>query len=113
MVSRSGLTLCRFFSSFRAGSSHLWSWGWDKAATIKASKFTEAQIASVLKQPEADAPVGEVCGKAEISDAAFYTWSKRCGDLMPSELKRLRHREEENAKLKGRSVSKGRLEPPK
>jgi putative transposase len=31
---------------------------------MKASKFTEAQIAFVLKQAEAGTPVGEVCRKA-------------------------------------------------
>lgn len=35
---------------------------------MKVSKFTEAQIAFVLKQAEAGTPVGEVCRKAGISD---------------------------------------------
>ena len=67
---------------------------------MKASKFTDAQIAFVLKQAEAGTPIGEVCRKAGISDATFYNWRKRYGGLMPSEVKRLRQLEEENAKLK-------------
>ncbi|WP_409049963.1 IS3 family transposase [Agrobacterium vitis] len=67
---------------------------------MKASKFTEAQIAFVLKQAEDGTPIGEVCRKAGISDATFYNWRKRYAGLMPSEMKRLRQLEEENAKLK-------------
>lgn len=57
---------------------------------MKASKFTEAQIAFVLKQAEDGTPVAEVCRKAGISDATFYNWRKRYAGLMPSEMKRLR-----------------------
>jgi putative transposase len=67
---------------------------------MEASKFTEAQIAFVLKQAEDGTPVGEVCRKAGISDATFYQWRKKYAGLMPSEMKRLRQLEEENAKLK-------------
>lgn len=67
---------------------------------MKASKFTEAQIAFVLKQAEDGTPVAEVCRKSGISDATFYNWRKRYAGLMPSEMKRLRQLEEENTKLK-------------
>lgn len=67
---------------------------------MKASKFSEAQIAFVLKQAEDGTPVGEVCRKAGISDATFYNWRKKYAGLMLSEMKRLRQLEEENAKLK-------------
>ena len=67
---------------------------------MKRSKFTEAQIAFVLKQAEEGTPVGEVCRKAGISEATFYNWRKKYGGLMPSEMKRLKILEEENTKLK-------------
>lgn len=67
---------------------------------MKASKFTEAQIAFVLKQAEGGTPVAEVYRKAGISDATFYNWRKKYAGLMPSEMKRLRQLEDENAKLK-------------
>jgi len=67
---------------------------------MKASRFTEAQIAFVLKQAQDGAPVAEVCRKAGISDAAFYNWRKKYAGLMPSEMKRLRQLEDENARLK-------------
>jgi putative transposase len=44
---------------------------------MKKSKFTEAQIAFILKQAEDGAPVAEVCRKAGISDATFYGWRKK------------------------------------
>lgn len=67
---------------------------------MKASKFSEAQIAFVLKQADHGTPIGGVCRKAGVSDATFYNWRKKYAGLMPSEMKRLRQLEEENAKLK-------------
>jgi putative transposase len=67
---------------------------------MKASKFTEPQIAFVLKQAETGTPIAEVCRKAGISDATFYNWREKYAGLMPYEMKRLRQLEEENAKLK-------------
>jgi putative transposase len=67
---------------------------------MKRSKFTEAQIAFILKQAEDGTSIGEVCRKAGISEATFYVWRKRYAGLMPSEMKRLKQLEEENARLK-------------
>lgn len=81
---------------------------------MRASKFLEAQIAFVLKQADDGTPIGEVCRKAGISDATFYNWRKKYAGLMPSEMKRLRQFEEENAKLKrivaDLSLDKGMLQ---
>jgi putative transposase len=67
---------------------------------MKASKFSEAQIAFVLKQAEDGSPVAEVCRKAGISEATYYNWRKKYAGLTPSEMRRLRLLEEENGKLK-------------
>jgi putative transposase len=67
---------------------------------MKRSRFSEAQIAFVLRQAEEGTAVGEVCRKAGISEATFYNWRKRYGGMMPSEVRRLRQLEEENGKLK-------------
>ncbi len=67
---------------------------------MKRSKFLEAQIAFVLKQADDGTSVGEVHRKAGISEATFYNWCKKYAGLMPSEMKRLRQLEEENAMLK-------------
>jgi len=67
---------------------------------MKRSKFTDAQIAFVLKQAEDGTSVAEVCRKAGIAEATFYNWRKKYAGLMPSEMKRLKQLEEENSKLK-------------
>jgi putative transposase len=67
---------------------------------VKKSKFTDEQIAFALKQAELGTSVDEVCRKMGISDATFYNWRKKYGGLGPSEVRRLRQLEEENAKLK-------------
>jgi len=47
---------------------------------MKTSKFTEGQIAFVLKQAEDGTPVAEVCRKAGIAEATFYIYGRlsRC-----------------------------------
>ena len=67
---------------------------------MKRSKYTDEQIAFALKRAELGTSVDEVCRKMGISDATFYNWRKKYGGLGPSELRRLRQLEEENAKLK-------------
>lgn len=67
---------------------------------MKRSKFSDQQIAFVLRQAEEGTAVAEVCRKAGISEATFYKWRKKFGGLMPSEMKRLKQLEEENGKLK-------------
>jgi putative transposase len=67
---------------------------------VKRSRFTEEQIAFALKQQELGTSVEEICRKMGISDATFYTWKKKYSGLGPSELRRLKQLEEENAKLK-------------
>jgi len=67
---------------------------------VKRSRFTEQQIAFALKQQELGTSVEEICRKMGISDATFYNWRKKYSGLGPSELRRLKQLEEENAKLK-------------
>lgn len=67
---------------------------------MKKSRFSEQQIAFILRQAEEGTSVAEVCRKAGISEATYYVWRKKYGGLMPSEMKRLKQLEEENTKLK-------------
>jgi len=57
---------------------------------MKKSRFSEQQIAFVLRQAEEGTPIAEVCRKAGISEASFYAWRKKYGGLLPSEMKRLK-----------------------
>jgi putative transposase len=67
---------------------------------MKATKFTDAQKAFVVKQGEEATPVAEICRKAGISQATYFNWKKRYAGLMPSEMRRLRELEDENNRLK-------------
>ena len=67
---------------------------------MKQNRFTESQIVSILKQQEAGAKVMDICREHSISDATFYNWKAKYGGMAPSQLKRLKELEEENARLK-------------
>ena len=67
---------------------------------MKASKFTDAQKAFVIKQGEEGTPVAEICRKAGISQATYFNWKKKYAGLLPSEMRRLRKLEDENSRLK-------------
>lgn len=67
---------------------------------MKASKFTEAQKAFILKQGEQGTPVAEICRKAGISQATYFNWKKKYGGLLPDKMRRLRALEDENIRLK-------------
>ena len=67
---------------------------------MKKSRFSEQQIAYILKQADGGGSVEEVCRKAGISQQTYYRWRKKYAGLMPSELKRLKQLEEENGRLK-------------
>jgi putative transposase len=67
---------------------------------MKASRFTDAQKAFIIRQGEEGTPVAEICRKAGISQATYFNWKKKYAGMMPSEMKRLRELEEENGRLK-------------
>ena len=67
---------------------------------MKVSRFSEQQIALLLKQVDDGASVEEVCRRAGISQQTCYRWRKKYGGLMPSEVRRLKQLEEENRRLK-------------
>ncbi len=67
---------------------------------MKKSKYSEAQIATALRQVDAGAPIPEVTRSLGISEATYYVWRKQDGQLAVAEIRRLRQLEEENRKLK-------------
>ena len=67
---------------------------------MKRSKFTEEQVTYVLRQAEAGTAFDDMCRSMGISQATFYIWKKKFGELGASEARRLRQLEEENLRLK-------------
>ncbi len=67
---------------------------------MKASKFSDAQKAFILKQGEEGTPVAEICRKAGISEATYFSWKKKYAGLLSDEMRRLKQLEDENARLK-------------
>jgi putative transposase len=67
---------------------------------MKASKFSDAQKAFILKQGDDGVPVAGICRKAGISRATSFNWRKKYAGLLPDEMRRLKALEDENSRLK-------------
>jgi putative transposase len=67
---------------------------------MKASKFTDAQKAFIIKQGEEGTTVAEICRKAGISSATYFNWKRKYAGMLPTDMKRLRELEDENSRLK-------------
>lgn len=65
---------------------------------MKASKFSDAQKAFLLKQGADGIPVAEICRKAGISQATYFNWKKKYDGLLRTEMRRLKLLEDENTK---------------
>lgn len=67
---------------------------------MKANRWTEEQIISVLQQAEAGVKVADLCRQQGMSEATFYKWKAKYGGLQVSDAQKLKRLEEENTKLK-------------
>ncbi len=63
-------------------------------------RFSEEQIVQILREGEAAETKAEVWRKYGISEWTYYRWRQRYGGLAESQAKRLKHLEQENARLK-------------
>jgi putative transposase len=66
----------------------------------KSSKFSEEQILFALRQADAGLPVEDICRKLGVSQATFFRWKAKYGQMGTAEVRRLRQLEEENKKLR-------------
>lgn len=64
------------------------------------SNFTEAQIVQAIREHEGGRKADDICRELGISSAAFYKWKQKYGGMEPSDLKKMKDLEEENAWLK-------------
>lgn len=60
---------------------------------MKKSRFTEEQVTYALRQAKSGTAVEDVCRSLGISQATFYIWKKKYGELGASEVRRLRQLE--------------------
>ena len=67
---------------------------------MKKKRFSDEQIAHAIQQSRLGVPVAEIVRKYGISQATFYAWKKRYGQLEASEMKRMHQLEDENRRLK-------------
>jgi len=67
---------------------------------MKTSKFTEAQIFTILKQGEAGVPVAELCREHGMSSATYYAWRSKYGGMDASQMADLRQTKVELQRLK-------------
>ncbi len=68
---------------------------------MRQSRFSEAQIVSILNQAENGITTADLTRKLGISEATFYRWKKKFSGMGVAELHRLKQLEQENGKLKG------------
>jgi putative transposase len=67
---------------------------------MRASKVTDAQKASILRQRADGISIAEICRKAGISQSTYFNWRKRYNGLRLNKMQRLRQLQDENSKLK-------------
>ena len=53
-------------------------------------RFTETQIIELLRGAETGMPVRQLCRKHGFSEASYYLWRSKFGDMSGSDAKRLK-----------------------
>ena len=66
---------------------------------MRTSRFTDEQMVAVLREADRTS-VAETAKKHKVSEQTIYAWRKHFGEMAPSDVKRLKSLETENAKLK-------------
>ena len=63
---------------------------------MKKSKYSDAQIMSILKQAENGVPVSDLCREHGMSSASFYKWQSKYGGMDASLMARMKELDEES-----------------
>ena len=67
---------------------------------VKASTFSDAQKAFILKQGADGILLVNICRTAGISQASYFNWKKKYDGLLPTEMRRLKLLKDENVILR-------------
>ena len=67
---------------------------------MKRKRYSEEQIIGILKEVEGGRPVAQIGREYGIAEQTIYRWKSKYGGVQVSELKRLKHLEDENRRLK-------------
>ena len=67
---------------------------------MKQKTHSVEEIIRILRQADTGQSVEEVCRAHNISEASFYRWKKKYGDMDLADARRLKELEKENAELK-------------
>ena len=66
---------------------------------MRKSRFNDEQMVAILREADRTS-VAEAAKKNAVTEQTIYAWRKHFGELQPSDVKRLKALESENAKLK-------------
>ncbi len=67
---------------------------------MKTSRYTEAQILTILRQAVGGMPVAQLCREHGMSNASFYKWRAKYGGMDASLISQMNSMEDENRRLK-------------
>ena len=67
---------------------------------MKAMRYSDPQILSILRQAEGGVPVAELCREHGMSSASFYKWRAKFGGMDASMITQMKTIEDENRRLK-------------
>ena len=67
---------------------------------MKKSRFTDAQVLSILRQGEGGMAVADLCREHAISTATYYKWRAKYGGMDASMMAELKSIQDENRRLK-------------
>ncbi len=67
---------------------------------MKTSRYSDAQILSILRQADGGVPVAELCREHGMSSASFYKWRAKFGGMDASMISQMKS-------IEGRSGAAG------
>ena len=67
---------------------------------MKANRYSDPLILSILRQAEGGVPVAELCREHGMSNASLYKWRAKFGGMDASMITQMKSIEDENRRLK-------------